>query len=134
MRSTLKLLLAAAVLTGSVGHVFAAETARDQERQKRATRQLVAAFLDAQCSAIGAREQPSMAGSAPSYAASNADLHKCQYIQQMVVTNCLNTGCPSYEAWSKTNAAFSPSLPKATFALMYTARQTWLNALRTNLP
>lgn len=59
------------------------------------------------------------------YAASNADLHYCQYVKEQVTTACMkNHSCMSYDRWSRMNAALAPQLPRSTFLEMLAARQT----------
>lgn len=50
------------------------------------------------------------------YNASTEDLHRCQYINEMIASGCvLAENCQGYEDWTRANTAIWPALPREAF-------------------
>ncbi|MFV1943386.1 hypothetical protein VPH49_21480 [Pseudomonas luteola] len=56
--------------------------------------------------------------------ASIEDLHRCQYINEMIASGCvLAEKCQGYEDWTRANPAIWPALPREAFLSALEARK-----------
>lgn len=65
------------------------------------------------------------------YAATNEQLHQCQYLEEQEVSACQpHSSCPAYASWSRRNPEFSPAMQRTAFISALLSRQKVVSAFR----
>ncbi len=109
-----------AVILMAVASIAAAS---QQVEQAGLMRMFAGAFVQGRCSVAALHHTRSDGTVVTDYAASNADLHFCQYVREKVTPTCMANGsCLSYEAWTKENASLSPDQPRDIFLSLLAER------------
>ncbi|MFK4131958.1 hypothetical protein ACI2KR_06640 [Pseudomonas luteola] len=106
--------------------ITSAALAADDTNLMAYNKVLWAAMVSAVCNA---KTQPSFQVGADGsinqiYDASTKDLHRCQYMTEIIASGCVQTeNCQSYDDWTRANTAISPTLPHDVFLSAILARK-----------
>lgn len=112
--------------------VMATSTLAAEFSSKQVAGQFAIALTAAKCAADTLPSlQPTESGPAHlEYAATNNELHRCQYFREISALECTATEtCPSYEEWSAANPLISPFEPRSKFLAALIEHQTALSPL-----
>lgn len=109
------------------GTASAAPDAPEQPLTVKYLKEYAVAVATGYCNVITQPHAPSVVDTpqVDSFDASNADLHRCQYVHEMSATDCMQTSsCPDYESWTQANPTIAPTQPREVFLSALKTRKT----------